>query len=64
MGRAQVTAVDVLNQHVQEKKKHSGKKDEKCSDFISVKSGTDIKVKNDKMTQVFTYLILYLYCDR
>ena len=63
MGRPQVAAIDVLSQYVQEKRKHSGKKDEKCSDFVSVKSGTDIKVKNDKMTQVFAYLILCLYCD-
>ena len=60
MGRPQVAAIDVLSQYVQEKRNHSGKQDEKCSDFISVRSGTDIKMKNDKMTQVFTYLILYL----
>ncbi|XWS38075.1 hypothetical protein CRYUN_Cryun19dG0099600 [Craigia yunnanensis] len=58
MGRAQFTAIDVLNQHVQEKKKHSGKKEEKCSDFISVKSGTDIKVKNDKMTQAIKKVLI------
>lgn len=63
MGRPQVAAIDVWSQHVQEKMKHSGKKDEKCSDFIPVESGTDIKARNDKMTQVFAYLIIYLYCD-
>ncbi|XVF51110.1 hypothetical protein PTKIN_Ptkin04bG0158200 [Pterospermum kingtungense] len=64
MGRPQVAAIDVLSLYVQEKRKHSGKKDEKCSEFISVKSGTDIKVENDKMTQVQAYSILRLYCDR
>ncbi|XWS50253.1 hypothetical protein CRYUN_Cryun12cG0072500 [Craigia yunnanensis] len=58
MGRAQVAAIDVLSQHVQEKRKHSGKKDEKCSDFDSVKSGTDIKVKNDKMTQAIKKVLI------
>lgn len=63
MGSSQVAAIDVPNQHVQEKRKHSGKKDEKSSGFFSVESVTDIKVKNDEMTQVFAYLVLYLYCD-
>lgn len=64
MGRSQVAAIDVPSQYVQEKMQHSGKKDEKCSESISVESGTDIKVKNEKMTQVYTYLILCLYCGR
>ncbi|XP_022736300.1 uncharacterized protein LOC111289481 isoform X2 [Durio zibethinus] len=57
-GRPQVAASDVLNQHVQEKRNHSGKKDERCSDFVSVKSGTDIKVKNDKMTQAIKKVLI------
>ncbi|XWS61435.1 hypothetical protein CRYUN_Cryun07bG0125300 [Craigia yunnanensis] len=58
MGRPQVAAIDVLNQYVQEKRRHSGKKDEKCSDFVSVKSGTNIKVKNDKMTQAIKKVLI------
>ncbi|XP_022722674.1 uncharacterized protein LOC111279855 isoform X2 [Durio zibethinus] len=58
MGRPQVAAIDVLSQYVQEKGKHSGKKDEKCSDFVSVKSGPDIKVKNDKMTQAIKKILI------
>ncbi|XVF12776.1 hypothetical protein REPUB_Repub08aG0148700 [Reevesia pubescens] len=58
MGRPQMAAIDVPTRHVQEKRKHSGKKDEKCSDFISVKSGTDIKVKNDKMTQAIKKVLI------
>ncbi|XWS48667.1 hypothetical protein CRYUN_Cryun13aG0095800 [Craigia yunnanensis] len=58
MGRPQVAAIDVLSQCVQEKRKQSGKKDEKCSDFISVRSGTDIKMKNDKMTQAIKKVLI------
>lgn len=53
-----MAAIDVLSQHTQVKRKHFGKKDEKCSEFVSVRSGTDIKVKNDKMTQVYDFWIL------
>ncbi|XVF10198.1 hypothetical protein REPUB_Repub07fG0162000 [Reevesia pubescens] len=58
MGRPQVAAIDVLSQHVQEKRKHSSNKDEKCSDFVSIKSGTDIKEKNDKMTQAIKKVLI------
>ncbi|XP_022762751.1 uncharacterized protein LOC111308578 isoform X2 [Durio zibethinus] len=56
MGRAEVEAIDVLSQHVQEKRKHSGKKDEIYSDFVN--SGTDLKVKNDKMTQAIKTVLI------
>ncbi|XVF53271.1 hypothetical protein PTKIN_Ptkin05aG0086100 [Pterospermum kingtungense] len=40
LGSSQVAVIDDPNQHAQEKDKHSGnKKDEKSSDFISVKRG-------------------------
>ncbi|XVE64507.1 hypothetical protein DITRI_Ditri07aG0106100 [Diplodiscus trichospermus] len=58
MGRAQVAAINDLSQHVQEKVRHSGKKDKKCSDFVSVKSATDIKVKNDEMTQAIKKVLI------
>ncbi|XP_021275439.1 uncharacterized protein LOC110410085 isoform X2 [Herrania umbratica] len=58
MGSPQVAAIDVLSQHAQAKRKHFGKKDEKCSDFVSVRSGPDIKVKNDKMTQVIKKVLI------
>ncbi|OMO97750.1 Plant peroxidase [Corchorus olitorius] len=57
IGRPQVAAIDVLRQHIPEKK-HSGKKDEKCAESVSVKSGTDIKVKNDKMTQAIKKVLV------
>ncbi|MBA0796095.1 hypothetical protein Gohar_006893 [Gossypium harknessii] len=58
MGRPQVAAIDFWSQHVQEKTKHSGKKDEKCSDFIPFESGTDIKARNDKMTQAMKKILV------
>ncbi|KHG06878.1 Hexokinase type 1 [Gossypium arboreum] len=58
MGTPQVAAIDVWSQHVQEKTKHSGKKDEKCSDFIPFESGTDIKARNDKMTQAMKKILV------
>ncbi|KAK6275277.1 hypothetical protein POUND7_004986 [Theobroma cacao] len=57
-GSPQVAAIDVLSQHTQVKRKHFGKKDEKCSEFVSVRSGTDIKVKNDKMTQAIKKVLI------
>ncbi|OMO95125.1 Plant peroxidase [Corchorus capsularis] len=58
IGKPQVAAIDVLSQHIPEKKKHSGKKDEKCAESVSVKSGTDIKAKNDKMTQAIKKVLI------
>ncbi|XP_012474696.1 uncharacterized protein LOC105791251 isoform X1 [Gossypium raimondii] len=58
MGRPQVAAIDFWSQHVQEKTKHSGKKDEKCSDFIPFENGTDIKARNDKMTQAMKKILV------
>ncbi|KAE8705263.1 Detected protein of unknown function [Hibiscus syriacus] len=57
-GWPQMAAIDVPSHHVQEKGKHSGNGDVKCPEFISAESGTDEKVKNDKMTQAIKKILI------